>query len=116
MKQPDQGRLLCKNGEWLFLVGRKSKSKTIPLANFSKNVTSLTYNNKLFDRWKPKSTVFNVRHLYISDIICHQIIARKVSAKYLHQLTASSLANHYKLYKYNCNIWDCSYMEEYYGL
>ena len=107
MTQPAQGRLLYEDGEWSFLVGRKRHSKSIPLPNFPQNVTSLIYNNKLFNGWKRKSTVITARNLRaISNLMCHQIISRKVSAKELHQLTAPSLKNHYKLHKNDKEIWD----------
>eukprot|EP00957_Ditylum_brightwellii_P178260 13577242-Ditylum_brightwellii.AAC.2 len=51
MKKPQQGKLVCNNGEWVFSLGRKALNKTLLLPNFKENAISLAQQRKLFEGW-----------------------------------------------------------------
>jgi hypothetical protein len=57
MQQPKQGKLLCKDGEWSFLLGRVDTNPTMPLPNFVELAESMINNRKLFQGWKAQKHV-----------------------------------------------------------
>ena len=121
MLEPKQGYLLRQeNHQWVFAQGRSKTphpSKLISLPNFQELAQSLLYNNKLFQGWKSKQTVLNARHARAtSNILSHLIIARKISAKNLHQQQAPTLLKHHLLHPDDKETWDMAYREEYEGL
>ena len=117
MKKPKQGFLSQDNDQWTFVAGRTRKGGTIELPNFPLLVDSLITNKKLFKGWINSTQATAARHVRMtSNVIAHQIIARKVSARNLHKLEAPTLLNHCKLHPEDKETWDQSYAQEYNGL
>ena len=119
MPKSKQGILHHEDGEWTFLPGRRhpNNNKAIALPNFQTVAESMINNKKLFRGWRTDHFVKTARRVRLtSNLIAHQIMARKVSAKDLHLLEAPSLLKHNKLHPDDKRIWDESYREEYQGL
>ena len=119
MPKSKQGILHHEDGEWKFLPGRRhpNNNKPIALPNFDTVAESMINNKKLFRGWRTDHFVKTARRVRLtSNLIAHQIMARKVSAKDLHLLEAPSLLKHNKLHPNDKKIWDNSYKEEYQGL
>eukprot|EP00957_Ditylum_brightwellii_P022931 1730613-Ditylum_brightwellii.AAC.1 len=107
MKKPQQGKLLCNNGEWLFAPGRKASNKTLPLPNVEENAISLAQQRKLFEGWKATRTVFTARHLCATSNLISTIVKNNhISASDLALLNTPIISKHILLNKNDKKIWE----------
>ena len=118
--KPKQGYLHQSDadGDFYFIPGRKKTNTPIHLPDFTMKALSMYENKKLFRGWINSRHATIARHVQLtSNILAHQIYAKKVSAKDLIDMTApASLLKHAKLHPHDKSIWDASYGDEYYGL
>jgi deoxyuridine 5'-triphosphate nucleotidohydrolase len=119
MPKPKRGKFHHNksNNEWSFIPGHNGTNEPIPLPHFHLHVESMITNKKLFKGWITAAKALTARRTRAtSNLIANLIVLRKVSAKNLRKMEATTLLKHHKLHPEDKLTWDAAYLAEYDGL